>query len=80
MFAIAREFKRKGLTILLVEQNVSVSLNISQRAYVPENGRVGMSGGGMQLLNDDRVWQVCPGLWRGLSQAGTAPAATAAAA
>jgi len=52
----------KGLTILLVEQNVAVSLKLSQHAYVLENGRVVMSGSGEQLLRDDRVRQAYLGL------------------
>ncbi|OGA61689.1 MAG: branched-chain amino acid ABC transporter ATP-binding protein [Betaproteobacteria bacterium RIFCSPLOWO2_12_FULL_65_14] len=53
---------RRGLTILLVEQNVAVSLKISQRAYVLENGRVVMSGPGDELLRNDRVRQAYLGL------------------
>jgi branched-chain amino acid transport system ATP-binding protein len=53
---------RRGMTILLVEQNVAVSLKISSRAYVLENGRVVMSGSGEQLLHDDRVRQAYLGL------------------
>ena len=52
----------RGLTILLVEQNVAVSLRISQHAYVLENGRIVMSGSGEQLLRDDRVRQAYLGL------------------
>ena len=52
----------RGLTILLVEQNVAVSLKISNRAYVLENGRVVMSGPGDKLLHDDRVRQAYLGL------------------
>jgi branched-chain amino acid transport system ATP-binding protein len=52
----------RGLTILLVEQNVAVSLKISQHAYVLENGRIVMSGAGEQLLRDDRVRQAYLGL------------------
>jgi branched-chain amino acid transport system ATP-binding protein len=52
----------RGLTILLVEQNVAVSLKISQRAYVLENGRVVMSGSGEELLHNDRVRQAYLGL------------------
>jgi branched-chain amino acid transport system ATP-binding protein len=52
----------KGITILLVEQNVAVSLKISSRAYVLENGRVAMSGAGQELLHDDRVRQAYLGL------------------
>ena len=43
-----RVLNRRGLTILLVEQNVAVSLRISNRAYVLENGRVVMSDTGEQ--------------------------------
>ena len=53
---------QRGMTILLVEQNVAVSLKISQRAYVLENGRVVMSGAGSELLHDDRVRQAYLGL------------------
>jgi branched-chain amino acid transport system ATP-binding protein len=53
---------RRGLTILLVEQNVAVSLKISQRAYVLENGRIVMSGSGAELLHNDRVRQAYLGL------------------
>jgi branched-chain amino acid transport system ATP-binding protein len=52
----------RGLTILLVEQNVAVSLKISKRAYVLENGRIVMSGSGEELLRDDRVRQAYLGL------------------
>jgi branched-chain amino acid transport system ATP-binding protein len=52
----------RGLTIVLVEQNVAVSLKISNRAYVLENGRVVMSGPGPDLLHDDRVRQAYLGL------------------
>jgi branched-chain amino acid transport system ATP-binding protein len=52
----------RGLTILLVEQNVAVSLRISNRAYVLENGRIVMSGSGDTLLHDDRVRQAYLGL------------------
>jgi len=52
----------RGMTILLVEQNVAVSLKISQRAYVLENGRIVMSGTGAELLHNDRVRQAYLGL------------------
>ena len=57
-----RRLKERGLTILLVEQNVAVSLKISQRAYVLENGRIVMSGPGAELLHNDRVRQAYLGL------------------
>ena len=48
---------QRGLTILLVEQNVALSLKISQRAYVLENGRITLSGTGKDLLTNPRVRQ-----------------------
>jgi len=53
---------QKGLTVLLVEQNVAVSLKLSQRAYVLENGRIVATGSGRELLNDRRVRQAYLGL------------------
>jgi branched-chain amino acid transport system ATP-binding protein len=57
-----RVLNERGMTILLVEQNVAVSLKISSRAYVLENGRVVMTGTGDKLLHDDRVRQAYLGL------------------
>ena len=57
-----RLLNQRGLTILLVEQNVAVSLKLSNRAYVLENGRIVMSGPGESLLHDDRVRQAYLGL------------------
>ena len=51
-----------GMTVLLVEQNVAVSLKISSHAYVLENGAIAMSGRGTDLLHDDRVRQAYMGL------------------
>jgi branched-chain amino acid transport system ATP-binding protein len=50
-----RDLNREGLTCLLVEQNVALSLKLASRAYVLENGRVTLSGSGLELLADDRV-------------------------
>ena len=44
-----------GMTILLVEQNASLSLEVSHRAYVLETGKVALEGGGRDLLQDPRV-------------------------
>ena len=57
-----RMLNRKGLTILLVEQNVAVSLKLCERAYVLESGRIVMSGTGKELLDDPRVRQAYLGL------------------
>ena len=57
-----RELNRGGLTCVLVEQNVALSLKLASRAYVLENGRITLSGTGAQLLADDRVRQAYLGL------------------
>ena len=57
-----RLLNERGMTILLVEQNVAVSLKISNRAYVLENGRIVMTGAGGELLHNDRVRQAYLGL------------------
>jgi branched-chain amino acid transport system ATP-binding protein len=55
IFEIIKEINKQGVTILLIEQNVFQSLKIANRAYVLETGRVVLSGGGQELLNDDHV-------------------------
>jgi branched-chain amino acid transport system ATP-binding protein len=57
-----RALNREGLTCVLVEQNVAVSLKLAKRAYVLENGRITLSGTGEALLADDRVRQAYLGL------------------
>jgi branched-chain amino acid transport system ATP-binding protein len=57
-----RVLNREGLTCVLVEQNVAVSLKLAKRAYVLENGRVTLTGSGEELLADDRVRQAYLGL------------------
>ncbi len=63
VFAVIRRLNQEeGLTILLVEQNVALSLGAADRGYVLENGRVVMTGRGKDLLADDRVRQAYVGL------------------
>jgi branched-chain amino acid transport system ATP-binding protein len=59
---IIRKLNEGGMTVLLVEQNVAVSLKISSHAYVLENGAVVMDGKGADLLHDDRVRRAYLGL------------------
>jgi branched-chain amino acid transport system ATP-binding protein len=56
------ELNREGVTCLVVEQNVALSLKLASRAYVLENGRVTLSGTGAELLADDRVRSAYLGL------------------
>ena len=62
VLAIIRDLNRDGLTCVLVEQNVAVSLKLASRAYVLENGRVTLTGTGEELLADDRVRQAYLGM------------------
>jgi branched-chain amino acid transport system ATP-binding protein len=55
LFSTIRELNRGGLTCLLVEQNVGLSLRLADRAYVLETGRIMLAGTGAALLADDRV-------------------------
>lgn len=62
VFRIIEQLNSEGMTILLVEQNVAVSLELANHAYVLENGSIVMSGTGAELLNDDRVRQAYLGV------------------
>lgn len=57
-----RDLNREGLTCVLVEQNVAVSLKLANHAYVLENGRITLAGSGEKLLGDDRVRRAYLGL------------------
>ena len=54
--------KTLGVTVLLVEQNVRMSCEISDRAFVLENGRVVMHGTGLEMLENDHVREAYLGL------------------
>jgi branched-chain amino acid transport system ATP-binding protein len=62
VFRTIRALGQRGITILLVEQNVAVSLKISQRAYVLETGRIVLSGTGDEILASERVREAYLGL------------------
>jgi branched-chain amino acid transport system ATP-binding protein len=55
VFQALMELRRNGLTILLVEQNVHLTLDVTDRAYVIENGRIVMSGMSRDLAVDKHV-------------------------
>ncbi|MET0484338.1 MAG: ABC transporter ATP-binding protein [Candidatus Rokuibacteriota bacterium] len=55
IFEIIRALHTAGVTILLVEQNASLALQIADRAYVLEAGRLTISGRAAELLTDERV-------------------------
>jgi branched-chain amino acid transport system ATP-binding protein len=57
IFETILDLKQRGLTVLLVEQNASAALEISDRGYVLEVGNVILSGGSKELRSDARVVQ-----------------------
>ena len=54
-FDIVRSIRAEGVTVVMVEQNAFAALELSDRAYVLDQGRVTMSGPGPALLNDPHV-------------------------
>jgi len=50
IFAIIRDLRARGITILLVEQMANLALRLADRAYVLDSGRITMSGTGAELL------------------------------
>ena len=62
IFETIREISKKGLTVLLVEQNVFEALHISDRAYVLQTGRIVLEGRGEELLQSDLVRQAYLGM------------------
>jgi len=57
IFATIRKINEEGLTILLVEQNAAMALNVSRRGYVLETGAVILEGEAGELARDDLVRQ-----------------------
>lgn len=55
IFGVITDFRQRGLTVLLVEQNANAALAIANRGYVIETGRITITGQGNELLNDPRV-------------------------
>ena len=55
IFEIIGQLKSEGLTILLVEQNVHHALDLADRAYVLESGRISLAGSASELRHDPRV-------------------------
>jgi len=62
VFRIIQELHERGVTLLLVEQNVRKSLEIAHRAYVLEHGRIALSGPAADLLENDKVREAYLGM------------------
>ena len=54
-FAIIADIRRRGTTVLRVEQNAYAALRMADRAYVMETGRIVLEGRARDLLDDDHV-------------------------
>lgn len=55
IFELILDIREKGTTVLLIEQNAGLALQIADRGYVLENGRIVMSGTGSGLAHDERI-------------------------
>ena len=56
-FDIIRQIRAEGVTVIMVEQNAAAALELSDRSYVLEQGRVSLTGTGAALLDDPHVRQ-----------------------
>lgn len=57
VFKIIEEIRASGTTVLLVEQNAKKALEIADRAYVLETGKIVLTGDAKELMNNDSVKQ-----------------------
>lgn len=55
VYALLEDLQRQGMSMLLVEQNVTLALKLSNRAYVLELGRVALSGKSSDLMQSQRL-------------------------
>ena len=55
IFDIIVTLRKRGITVLLVEQNAKMALSIADRAYVLETGKITMEGKASDLLHDEKV-------------------------
>jgi branched-chain amino acid transport system ATP-binding protein len=62
IFRIIQGLRDQGITILLIEQNVRQTLEVADRAYVLENGRVVSEGKSKELLENDHIKKAYLGL------------------
>jgi branched-chain amino acid transport system ATP-binding protein len=62
LFTVLQELNRRGLAILLVEQNIRFSLELTRRSYVLLHGRVHLSGESRTLIGDERVHKAYLGI------------------
>ena len=62
IFQIIQRLRDQGIAILLIEQNVQQTLEIADRAYVLENGRIILAGESKQLLQEELIRKAYMGI------------------
>ncbi|HSW57726.1 MAG TPA: ABC transporter ATP-binding protein [Dehalococcoidales bacterium] len=62
VFQIIKKLRERGITIMLIEQNVKRALEIADRAYVLENGRITLQGPCQELMQSDHIRQAFLGI------------------
>jgi branched-chain amino acid transport system ATP-binding protein len=62
IFKIIQRINKEGVTVLVVEQNIKYTLEICDRGYVLENGRIILRGTGQELLDNEHVKQAYLGI------------------
>jgi len=62
IFEVIKDINQRGMTILLVEQNAAIALNIAHQGYVLETGEIILSGEARQLLSEEKVKQAYLGV------------------
>ncbi|MBF0118289.1 MAG: ABC transporter ATP-binding protein [Desulfobacterales bacterium] len=68
IFNIIKAINKEGVTIVLMEQNAKMALTISDYAYILENGRVGIKGPSVELLEKKEVRELYLGIYSGSSR------------
>ena len=53
-----RDIWKSGITVLLIEQDVSLTFDLAERAYILEHGKVGLEGESRELMNKEEVKRV----------------------
>ncbi len=62
IFEVLKDINQRGTSMLLVEQNAAIALNVAHHGYVLETGEIALSGEARQLLNEEKVKQAYLGV------------------
>ena len=65
IFAAADSLRKRGMTVVLIEQDARLALSRADRGYVMRTGRVALEGSASDLLADDDVRLIYLGQWHG---------------